>query len=327
MQTCELGNTGLRSSVLGFGCSAIMGRTGRKESLRALSAAWDAGITFYDTARSYGYGESEAVLGEFLRGRRDRAIVSTKFGILARPQPLWKRAAKPMARALIGAVPSARAAIRRQAAAEFSRNHFDVSILDKSLTESLRKLKTDYVDLLFLHEATESVLEQEELILALEKLLSSGKVRSVGISAAPAVVVTALQRRTGPVTAAQFPCNVFDLAASGAAAAVQRGGWAGIANQPFGGVFGVQKCRSVLSEFAATAPAELRARLGEMNDAILADVALNLVLGTPGIHMVLAAMMKPEHIRDNVNAVLRSRLGTAELDLLRAALSPRLFAA
>ncbi len=78
----------------GVGCSAVLGRVGRKESLAALGAAYDAGITFYDTARSYGYGESEALLGEFLRGRRDSVVVSTKFGILPAQTSFLKETVK-----------------------------------------------------------------------------------------------------------------------------------------------------------------------------------------------------------------------------------------
>ena len=69
-------------SVLGFGCAALMGRASRGESLKALGTALDAGITFFDTARSYGYGASEGLLGQFLQGRRDKVILCTKFGIL-----------------------------------------------------------------------------------------------------------------------------------------------------------------------------------------------------------------------------------------------------
>jgi aryl-alcohol dehydrogenase-like predicted oxidoreductase len=70
MRSVALGLDGMNASVLGFGCSAVLGRAGRRASLAALGAAYEAGITFYDTARSYGYGESEALLGEFLRGRQ-----------------------------------------------------------------------------------------------------------------------------------------------------------------------------------------------------------------------------------------------------------------
>ena len=55
MQNIELGNSGLRAPQVGFGCSALLGRTGRTESLRALAAAWDEGIRFFDIARSYGH--------------------------------------------------------------------------------------------------------------------------------------------------------------------------------------------------------------------------------------------------------------------------------
>ena len=83
MRSIDLWKGGPKASQLGLGCAAIMGRVGRRESLAALGAAWDAGINFFDTARSYGYGESEALLGGFLRGnRRSQAVVCTKFGIL-----------------------------------------------------------------------------------------------------------------------------------------------------------------------------------------------------------------------------------------------------
>ena len=68
----------IRASVLGFGCGSVMGRVGREESLRAMNVAWDAGITLFDTARSYGFGEAEAVLGEFLSGKREQAVIATK---------------------------------------------------------------------------------------------------------------------------------------------------------------------------------------------------------------------------------------------------------
>src|SRR6185312_10633129 len=164
MRTAPIGNTGIFCSVLGFGCSAIMGRSGRRASLRALGEAWQAGITLYDTARSYGGGESEAILGEFLAGRRDRAIISTKFGIVPVRPPLWKRVAKPAARALISVAPFARAAVRKGAGPQFVEGQFSAGVLRESIHLSLRKLRTDYVDFLFLHNATAPVLEQDDLL-------------------------------------------------------------------------------------------------------------------------------------------------------------------
>src|ERR1700679_1732239 len=118
MQSIALANSGMRSTVLGFGCSAVMGRGGRKASLAALSAAYDAGITFFDTARSYGYGESEALLGEFLQGRRDSVLISTKFGILPTPTTPLKQSLKPLARTLLRLAPLTRKALQQQLAAQ-----------------------------------------------------------------------------------------------------------------------------------------------------------------------------------------------------------------
>jgi aryl-alcohol dehydrogenase-like predicted oxidoreductase len=286
--------------------------------LRALAAAWDAGITFYDTARSYGYGESEALLGEFLRTRRDQAIISTKFGILPARQQLWKRAAKPVARALLSLAPSSRNMLRKQVAGQFTPNQFTVGVLEQSIHESLRKLKTDYVDFLFMHDAPASVLHQDELLAKLDQLVASGKVRVAGISAAPEVIGLVLREHPKALRALQFPCNVFDLSTADVAAAAKGSGLAAVANHPFGGVTRVEQSRAILKNIASSSstPAELRAKLETVDDAVLADVVLNIILSSPGIHVVVPAMMKPSHLNNNVNAVAKSRFTSDEIRLL-----------
>src|ERR1700722_2718455 len=82
-------------SVLGFGCAPLMGRVGRRDSLKALAAAENGGINFFYTARWYGYGEIEGLLGAFLKGRRQSAVICTKFGILP-AKGGWKQKVKPL---------------------------------------------------------------------------------------------------------------------------------------------------------------------------------------------------------------------------------------
>ena len=82
-------------SVLGFGSAAVLGRVGKSESLRALETAFDVGINVFDTARAYGYGESEALLGEFFKGRRSEVVICSKFGIMPAAQSALMRMAKP----------------------------------------------------------------------------------------------------------------------------------------------------------------------------------------------------------------------------------------
>src|SRR5712691_9945935 len=100
------------SSRLGFGCGSVMGRIGRAASLRAIAAAFDAGISHFDVARLYGYGEAEALLGEAVRGRRDRVVIASKFGLAAPRAGVALRGLKPIAQKIAAAVPGLRPLIR-----------------------------------------------------------------------------------------------------------------------------------------------------------------------------------------------------------------------
>lgn len=320
MNAMELGDTGLRAPQLGFGCSAVLGRAGRTASLCALNTAWDEGIRFFDTARSYGYGEAEGLLGEFLRGRREQAVIATKFGILPARQPGWKQLAKSAARGVLALAPSAHTMLRRRAASQFSANRFTIPVLHESIEASLRSLSTDRVDILFLHAAPASVLEQDELLGAMQRLIETGKVRIAGLSAAPDVVELALNRNVPPLRAMQFPCNVFEPLLTGSKK--HNHDCVLVANQPFGGTVRVQECRARLQSLVrndAVDPA-LREKLDSMNDELFADVVLNTIVCGTGIHVAIPAMMRPEHIRANVKAVRDSRFGAEEIVQIREAL-------
>ena len=309
MRYIDLGASGWKTSALGFGCSAVMGRVGRKQSLRALSEAYDAGITFFDTARSYGYGESEALVGEFLQNRRDRVILSTKFGIVPVQQRGWKRSLMPVIRAAVDIVPSVRKLIRRQVKAQLKENQLTRDELRRSLEESLRKLRTHYIDILFLHSPSVYVLAQSDLLEDLEKLVESGKIRAVGISAEPEVITAALKAKTAPLTSMQFPVNLFDLSIMRYITAAQSRGLMFIANHPFGGTDRLDKSRTRLGELAASPEVspELRSKLTSGDERILSEVILNLILTDTGIQVVVPSMMKVSHLRANVQAISNCR--------------------
>jgi len=94
MYTRTLGRSGIVVSAMGLGCWAIggpwwnklcnepagWGQVDDQESIRAIQWAADAGVTLFDTSDNYGCGHSERILGQALSGRRDRAVISTKFG-------------------------------------------------------------------------------------------------------------------------------------------------------------------------------------------------------------------------------------------------------
>ncbi len=316
MRSVELGAGGMRASVLGFGCSAVLGRVGRKESLAALGAAYDAGITFYDTARSYGYGESEALLGEFLRGRRDSVVVSTKFGILPAQTSFLKETVKPLVRRVLRMIPSARKAVQKQIGAQFSANQFSVAVLRESVETSLRKLGTEYIDLLFMHSAPVSVLQQEDLLAAMQQMVGEGKVRRVGISSEPEVIEAALKAEIAGLRSFQFPCNLFDL---GIAGKLRGADVVAVANHPFGGVQRVAESKALLAALAKDegTSRELREKLLVVDDAVLADVVLNAITDGTGIQVVIPSMMQVGHLWTNVAAMERSRFSSEELGWLR----------
>ncbi len=102
-------------SRLGFGTAALMARLGRRESVRLLEVAHESGITHFDTARAYGYGEAESALGEFLSRRREGVTVTTKLGIQPPRRSRGLDMAKATARVVARRVPAVRPLLRRRA--------------------------------------------------------------------------------------------------------------------------------------------------------------------------------------------------------------------
>ncbi len=306
-------------SVLGFGCAALLGRASRKQSLTALATAFDSGITFYDTARSYGYGGSEGLLGEFFAGKRDKAVICTKFGILPTSSGGWKQKIKPLARAVVKAIPALRKAAQAQAASQFVGGQFDLATLKSSFETSLRELRTDYVDMLILHAAPESVLAQEALLEAMGRLVEAGKVRMAGISAELPVIEKFFAERKEPLTTAQFALN---LSLMDFVAQTQRNAdLLLVANHPFGGPGGNALARIEALRQSPTLPQTLREKLIPGDLQVLPEVVLNCILSGTGVSAVIPAMIQPHHIASNIAAVENCRFSTEEIAMLRMTLA------
>jgi aryl-alcohol dehydrogenase-like predicted oxidoreductase len=163
MQYRTLGNTGIRVSEIGFGGWAVggsaeasgtpfgWGRTNDDESLATIRRARDLGVTFFDTADSYGFGRSESLLGIVLSRKRQDIVIATKVGVT---------------RAADGSLLK-----------DFSKQH-----IFQAIDGSLRRLRTDYVDLYQVHNPTIVQLRLEEIQEAMERLQEIGKVRYWGVS-------------------------------------------------------------------------------------------------------------------------------------------------
>lgn len=184
-----LGNTDLNASVLGLGTSRLTSvSTGlpRRKALELIAVAADHGINFIDTADIYGQGDSEAVIGQAIKGIRDRFVVATKVGyrfsensgILVKVMPHLKRVLRPFkgARRFV-------ASMRNNARdTNIITQDFSPHYLTKAVDASLHRLHTDYVDILYLHDVPAGFEQVESLFEALSKLQRAGKVRHFGIS-------------------------------------------------------------------------------------------------------------------------------------------------
>jgi aryl-alcohol dehydrogenase-like predicted oxidoreductase len=146
MESIRLGRSELEVSRVGLGCNNFGRRLDRDGTRRVVEAALDAGITFFDTAESYGDGDSERFLGAALGERRSEAVVATKFG--------WAPGELPG-----GSPERVRLAIER----------------------SLERLGTDVVDLYYYHRP-DGVTPLAETLGAMQELVAAGKARRLGLS-------------------------------------------------------------------------------------------------------------------------------------------------
>ena len=149
MRTRSLGTHGPDVSVVGLGTNNFGGRIDYEQSRAVIDAALDAGVTLFDTADIYSQGLSEDFIGRALEGRRDRVLIATKFGKPMDERPAERRGTRDYIR---GAVES-----------------------------SLRRLRTDVIDVYQMHEPDEGTPIGDTLD-ALEELVQEGKVRYLGSS-------------------------------------------------------------------------------------------------------------------------------------------------
>jgi aryl-alcohol dehydrogenase-like predicted oxidoreductase len=154
MRQRTLGKSGLQVSLVGLGCNNFGGRTDLEGARRVVHVALDLGITLFDTADIYGErGGSETILGQILGDRRKDIVLATKFGMPMDETGTLKGASR---RYILSAVEA-----------------------------SLRRLKTDWIDLYQLH-MPDPVTPIEETLRTLEDLIRQGKVRYIGCSNLPA---------------------------------------------------------------------------------------------------------------------------------------------
>ncbi len=215
--TRMLGGSGIKVSAIGMGCWPIggnftfrgkvdgYGSVDDRESKLAILRALELGCNFFDTSDVYGTGHSEELLGEALKGRRNNAVLATKFGYLFDP-------------------------VKREASGAY-----DVSeaYVIKACEASLKRLQTDYIDLYQIHVGELKEEELQSAIAALDRLKAERKIREYGWSTGNSALAGMFVRQSNGVSF-QFGYNLFKN--SGEEQDIiklcEKSDYAGIANSP-----------------------------------------------------------------------------------------------
>jgi len=174
-----LKSSGIKVSRIALGLSHLHHMTSSHDRDRLIEGARQLGITHFDTAPLYGDGLAERALGRSLGPSRSEVTIATKFGLL----PVrW-----------IGAlgnhgwpIHAGRSVLRRLRLLKRPKRSFSIATFQSSLSASLKALRTDYIDIFFLHEPTLADLEGNQALLdALIKAKEAGKIRAIGIAGTP----------------------------------------------------------------------------------------------------------------------------------------------
>ena len=320
--TREIGRSGVRASAVGLGTWAIggwmWGGTDEAESISAIQASLDAGVTLIDTAPAYGLGRSEEIVGKAIAGRRDKAVIATTCGLVWHTQKgrhFFDQDGRPVHRYL------GRASIVHE------------------LEESLRRLGTDYIDLYITHwqDPTTPV---EETVAALEDLKQAGKIRAIGASN---VNRSELEQylATGALDAIQERFSMIDRAieADLLPLTVRNGvstlSYSSLALGLLSGTIGPDRVFSgddqrrdnprfsVANRQKAKDFAEAIRPVAERHGASIAQVVIAWTLAQPGVTFALCGARNPAQALDNARAGTL-RLGTEDIAAIDAAIAAKL---
>ncbi|HEY8489415.1 MAG TPA: aldo/keto reductase [Dehalococcoidia bacterium] len=167
MQYRTLGKTGIQVSVVGFGVWTLStgwwGIQDEDYGVDLLRRAYDLGITFYDTADTYGNGRGETILAKALGHVRDKIVIATKFGY-----DFYHHGGE------------------RRGQQELPQD-FSPGFVRFAVEQSLQRLGTDYIDCYQLHNPRMGAIQSDDLFATLEDLKAEGKIRSYGVALGPAI--------------------------------------------------------------------------------------------------------------------------------------------
>ncbi len=306
MRTKPLGNTSIIPSVIGFGTWGLSGVSygpmDEAHAVMLLNMALERGVNLYDTSDLYGDGRSEELLAKAFAHKRDRIYIATKGGTL--PHTGFR-------------MPQ-----------DFSRAY-----LEKALEASLKRLKTDYVDLYQLHSPTLEDIEVNDCVATLETMRAAGKVKAYGVSVrSPMDGKVAVEKFGFRCVQVNFnlidqraaECGLFETASANGAGLICRtplcfGFLSGSLNADTTFTKGDHRANWPMNQLKcwADAPALFK-DLTEAKGRSYVQLALQFCLAQPAISTVIPGMMRESEVLEDLQAEVLSPLTEAELAEIQA---------
>jgi aryl-alcohol dehydrogenase-like predicted oxidoreductase len=278
VEEASFGTRPVRVSRVGLGCSRLnpFSRTRFSVARDVVREAIDRGITFFDTADSYGAGWGERWLGRALGSRRDEVLIATKCG---HPATLSGK--------LLSRIPKA----RRSRSLPFPQaNHlFSPEYIESAVLDSLLRLGSEHVDVLMLHSPPATVLSDGSWAEVLSSLRDRGLIRFFGISARSSDDA-ALAIRDHDVDCVEIELNPCTIASAEPVLALARAhGTAVVARQVFG------------SGRLLDLPSELSSLAGTNGRPEVAAALRQFVLSTPEVSVMILGMRSVNHVLSNTS--------------------------
>ncbi|WP_084369246.1 aldo/keto reductase [Rhizobium sp. RU36D] len=187
-----------------MGCASLGSRISANDGLRFLNEAYSNGVRWFDVAPAYGAGQAEQILSEFLTGRRHEMRICSKVGLLPPRGNSVFRNIYEIARPIAQKAGGLRRFYRSLSATRNVKVPLSPAIIVSSLENSLRRLRTDYIDVFALHDPSAVDVAREEILRCLEDCISKGFVRYVSVAGDEEAVAVAA--RVG------LPFSVFQFA-------------------------------------------------------------------------------------------------------------------
>ncbi|GCA52177.1 general stress protein 69 [Sinorhizobium sp. KGO-5] len=315
----EIGRSGVAASAVGLGTWAIggwmWGGTDERESVAAIHASLDAGVTLIDTAPAYGLGRAEEIVGKALSGRRDKAVIATKCGLVWHTRQgnhFFDQDGRPVHR------------------------HLGRESIFHEVEQSLSRLGTDYIDLYITHwqDPTTPI---EETMRALEDLRTAGKIRAIGASNVNLEELE-IYVKIGGLDAIQERFSMLDreieaqLLPVTTANGVATLSYSSLALGLLSGSIGPERVFSgddqrrdnprfsVANREKVTRFAEAIRPIAQEHEASIAQIVIAWTLAQPGITFALCGARNPAQALDNARAGT-IRLSAEDLSTVEAAIA------